>query len=125
MDVRLCLPGVWDHRSTRIVAGSHYERLLSHGVKIYEFTPGFLHAKSFVCDGQLAMVGTVNMDYRSFQLHYECGVLLYDLPAVGAILDDLEHVMERSSVVDREKWNKRSRLRKGLEKLLRLFSIWM
>jgi len=125
VDVRLCLPGIWDHKYTKIVAGSYYERLMSHGVKIYEFTPGFLHAKSFVADGQVAMVGTVNMDYRSFQLHYECGTLLYDMPAIGAVLDDLEQIMERSSQVDPETWGKRPWLRRGLEKILRIFSIWM
>ena len=125
VDVRLFLPGIWDHRYTRIVAGSHYSRLLEHGVKIYEFEPGFLHAKSFVCDGQVAMVGTVNMDYRSFQLHYECGVLLYDMPAIGDILEDMESICRRSTPVDPEQWMKRSWLRKGLEKVLRIFSIWM
>lgn len=125
VDVRLCLPGVWDHQYTKIVAGSHYGRLLEHGVKIYEFEPGFLHAKSFVCDGQVAMVGTVNMDYRSFQLHYECGVMLYDMPAIGDILEDMESIQRRSEQVDLEQWKNRSWLRKGLEKVLRVFSIWM
>jgi len=125
VDVRLCLPGIPDHKYTQIVAGSHYERLLEHGVKIYEFTPGFLHAKSFVADGQVAMVGTINMDYRSFQLHYECGVMLYDMPAIGAILEDMESVMSQSKLVELQTWKKRSKIRKLLEKVLRVFSIWM
>jgi len=89
VDVRLCLPGIWDHKYTKIVAGSYYERLLSHGVKIYEFTPGFLHAKSFLADDEIAMVGTINMDYRSFQLHYECGVMLYGVDALESIRRDI------------------------------------
>lgn len=125
VDVRLCLPGIPDHKYTQIVAGSYYERLLEHGVKIYEFIPGFLHAKSFVADGQIAMVGTINMDYRSFQLHYECGVMLYDMAAVGAILEDLESIMAQSRVVELAEWKKRSWLKKRLEKILRIFSIWM
>ena len=125
VDVRLMLPGIPDHKYTYIVAGSHYEQLLEHGVKVYEFTPGFLHAKSFVADGQVAMVGTINMDYRSFQLHYECGVVLYDTPAIGSILQDMESIMGRSKVIELDKWEKRSRLRKMLEKVLRIFSIWM
>lgn len=125
VDVRLCLPGIPDHKYTHIVAGSYYERLLEHGVKIYEFTPGFLHAKSFVADGQIAMVGTINMDYRSFQLHYECGVMLYDVPAIGEILEDLESVMTQSYKIELESWKKRSWLKKRLEKILRIFSIWM
>ena len=125
VDVRLCLPGIWDHSYTRVVAGSYYDVLLEHGVKIYEFTPGFLHAKSFVVDDQVAMVGTVNMDYRSFQLHYENGVLLYGVPAVEEIRRDLEGVMTRSARVELEKWKKRSWLRKATERVLKIFSIWM
>ena len=107
------------------MAGSYYERLLSHGVKIYEFTPGFLHAKSFVVDGEAAMVGTVNMDYRSFQLHYECGVMLYGTAAIAEIRRDLEGIIARSAPVDGEKWRRRSWLRKAAEKVLRVFSLWM
>lgn len=125
VDVRLCLPGIWDHRYTKIVAGSYYERLLSHGVKIYEFTPGFLHAKSFLADDEIAMVGTINMDYRSFQLHYECGVMLYGVDALESIRRDMEGIMARSAPVDLEKWKKRSWLRRSLERVLKLFSIWM
>ena len=125
VDVRLLLPGIPDHKYTQIVAGSYYERLISHGVKVYEFTPGFLHAKSFVADGETALVGTINMDYRSFQLHYECGVMLYGAPAIGDILRDMESIMARSAMVDLEKWSKRSWLRRGLERILRVFSIWM
>ena len=125
VDVRLLLPGIPDHRYTQIVAGSYYERLLSHGVKIYEFTPGFLHAKSFVVDGEAAMVGTVNMDYRSFQLHYECGVMLYGAAAIAEIRRDLEGIIARSAPVDGEKWRRRSWLRKAAEKVLRVFSLWM
>ena len=125
VDVRLMLPGIPDHRYTAVVAGSYYQRLLEHGVRIYEFTPGFLHAKSFVADGELAFVGTVNMDYRSFQLHYECGVLLYGAPAVGDIQADMERIMAASAPVDLARWRERSWLRKVLEKVLRVFSIWM
>ena len=71
------------------------------------------------------MVGTINMDYRSFQLHYECGVMLYDVPAIGEILEDLESVMTQSYKIELESWKKRSWLKKRLEKILRIFSIWM
>lgn len=125
VDVRLLLPGIPDHKYTQIVAGSHYERLLEHGVKIYEFTPGFLHAKSFVADDEAAMVGTINMDYRSFQLHYECGVMFYGAPVIGDIRRDMESIMARSARVDLEKWRGRSWVRKCLERVLRIFSIWM
>ena len=125
VDVRLMLPGIPDHKYTQIVAGSYYEKLIAHGVKVYEFTPGFLHAKSFVADGEVAMVGTINMDYRSFQLHYECGVMLYGAPAIADIRQDMERIITRSAPVDLEVWKKRSWFRKAVEKVLRIFSIWM
>ena len=125
VDVRLLLPGIPDHKYTDIVAGSYYETLISHGVKIYRFAPGFLHAKSFVADGEVAMVGTINMDYRSFQLHYECGVMLYGLDAIASIRMDMERVMARSEMVELKKWKKRSWFKRISEKLLRIFSIWM
>ena len=107
------------------MAGSYYERLLRHGVKIYEFTPGFLHTKSLVADGEMALLGTINMDYRSFQLHYECGVAFYGSPVIADVVRDMEGIMERSAAVDLERWQKRSGFRKVLEKVLRMFSIWM
>ncbi len=125
VDVRLMLPGIPDHKYTQIVAGSYYERLLRHGVKIYEFTPGFLHTKSLVADGEMALLGTINMDYRSFQLHYECGVAFYGSPVIADVVRDMEGIMERSAAVDLERWQKRSGFRKVLEKVLRMFSIWM
>ncbi len=125
VDVRLLLPGIPDHQYTYIVAGSYYERLLRHGVKIYEFAPGFLHAKSLVADGEVALVGTINMDYRSFQLHHECGVALYGIPAIRALLADQEAIMARSVQVSPAQWAQRPWGRRMLEKVLRVFSIWM
>lgn len=125
VDVRLMLPGVPDHKYTQIVAGSYYETLLRHGVKIYEFTPGFLHTKSLMADGEIAILGSINMDYRSFQLHCECGVVFYGAPVVADVLRDMEDVQIRSRLVDPKAWAKRSRFKKLLEKVLRVFSIWM
>ena len=125
VDVRLLLPGIPDHRYTDIVAGSYFERLLRHGVKIYRFTPGFLHAKSLTADGEMALVGTVNMDYRSFQLHCECGVALYGAPCIRDLIADMEEIMARSMQVEAGAWAKRPWLRRALEKVLRVFSIWM
>lgn len=125
VDVCLMLPGIPDHTYTQIVAGSYYENLLRHGVKIFEFTPGFLHTKSLVADGEIALLGTINMDYRSFQLHYECGAAFYGAPVIADVVADMKGIMERSSAVDAEKWAKRSWFRKMAEKVLRVFSIWM
>ncbi|MDE7262551.1 MAG: cardiolipin synthase, partial [Oscillospiraceae bacterium] len=94
VDVRLMLPGIPDHKYTQVVAGSYYETLLRHGVRIYEFTPGFLHAKSLLADGEMAVLGTINMDYRSFQLHYECGVAVYGTPFLQDLQADMEDIMD-------------------------------
>ena len=125
VDVRVMLPGVPDHKYTQIVAGAYYETLLRHGVKVYEFTPGFLHTKSLVADGEIALLGTINMDYRSFQLHYECGAAFYGAPVIGDVVKDMEGIMARSEAVDLARWKKRSWFKKVLEKVLRVFSIWM
>ena len=74
VDVRLMLPAIPDKKAVYIVAESYFDELLRHGVKIYRYEPGFLHAKSVMVDREIALVGTINMDYRSFYLHYENGV---------------------------------------------------
>ena len=63
------------------MAKSYYPPLLEAGVKIYEYTPGFVHAKSYVCDDQIGTVGSINMDFRSLYLHFECGTMLYQCEA--------------------------------------------
>jgi cardiolipin synthase len=62
--------------------------LILGGVKIYEYTPGFVHAKSFVCDDEVATVGTINLDYRSLYLHFECGVYFYQSSVIADLKAD-------------------------------------
>ena len=75
---------------------SYYRQLIEAGVRIFEFTPGFIHAKCMVCDDEIATVGTINMDYRSLYLHFECGVFLYQNKAVLAVRDDALKTIEKS-----------------------------
>ena len=82
VDVRLILPGIPDKKYAFALARTHYAELLQAGVRIFEYTPGFVHAKVFVSDDCKAVVGTINMDYRSFYLHFECAAYLRDVPAV-------------------------------------------
>ena len=98
---------------------------MRHGVKIYRYRPGFLHAKSVMVDREVALVGTTNMDYRSFQLHHECAVLLYDMSAVEDLFEDMDHIMAESIQVTMGEWKKRSWPRRVLETVLKLFAIWM
>lgn len=88
VDVRIITPHIPDKRYVFEVTRAHYPPLLESGVKIYEYTPGFIHAKNFVVDGMYATVGTVNLDYRSLFLHFENGVLLYGDPSIEAIRKD-------------------------------------
>ena len=125
VDVRLMLPGKPDHWYADWVAESYFGDLLAHGVKIYRYTPGFLHAKSIMVDREAAFVGSVNMDYRSFELHCECGVMVYGAPMIESLLEDMDAIVDQSHLVTAEEWAKRSVVRRVLEPLLRLFAIWM
>ncbi len=90
VDVRLILPGIPDKKLPYALAKTHYDALFRSGVKIYEYTPGFVHSKTFLCDGREAVVGTINLDYRSLYHHFECAVYLYGsacLPDIRADFD--------------------------------------
>ncbi len=93
VDVRLVLPGIPDKKYANILAKGHYKALVAAGVKIYEYAPGFVHSKVFLADGIRAVVGTINLDYRSLYLNFECGAYLYKVPAIGDILRDFEETL--------------------------------
>lgn len=88
VDVRLILPGIPDKKLAAALAKTHYPSLLESGVRIYEYSPGFVHAKSFVADDREAVVGTINLDYRSLYHHFECALYLNRCPAVADIKRD-------------------------------------
>ena len=94
VDVRIITPHIPDKRYVFEVTRAHYPPLLDAGVQIYEYTPGFIHAKNFVVDGRFATVGTVNLDYRSLFLHFEDGVWLYDAPCIPDIRRDFEETLK-------------------------------
>ena len=125
VDVRLMVPAIPDKKFAYMVAETYWGELLQHGVKIYKYTPGFLHAKSILADREAAFVGSVNMDYRSFQLHYECGVLMYHMDAVEELLEDMDGIMAESTPYTLEEWNRRPWLRRTAASLLRLGAIWL
>lgn len=89
VDVRIITPYVPDKWYVHMVTRSHYKQLLEAGVRIFEYTPGFIHAKMFVSDDTTAVVGTTNVDFRSFYLHFECGVAFYLSPVVAQVKDDI------------------------------------
>ena len=126
VDVRLLIPGVPDHHKfTYMVAETYWGELLAHGVKIYKYAPGFLHAKSVMADREIALIGTTNMDYRTFQLHYECGALFYHMPVVEELLEDLDGVVADSVPYTMEDWNRRGVFRRMFASVFRLGAIWL
>lgn len=86
--VRLMLPGVPDKKTPYCLARSYYKDLFAIGVEVYEYIPGFVHAKNTVADGRRAIVGTINYDYRSLYLHYECATYMIDVPEIDDIESD-------------------------------------
>lgn len=88
VDVRLLVPHIPDKKSTFWLTKAFYTELIDEGVKVYEFSPGFVHAKFIVSDDRVGVVGTTNMDFRSFYLNYECGVLFRNEAAAKAVRDD-------------------------------------
>lgn len=125
LDVRLIMPGIPDHPFAFLVAESYFGQLMKHGVQVYTFTPGMLHGKTVLVDEETAFVGSVNMDYRSFQLHFECGVVLYDMPLAADLSRDFGQVLQRSHPLTEGEWLRRPWHHKLLGPVLRLFAMWM
>lgn len=99
VDVRMILPGIPDKRLPYALAKTHYRSLLASGVRIYEYTPGFVHAKVFVSDDREATVGTINLDYRSLYHHFECGTYLHRTGCISRMRDDFLTTQEKCRVV--------------------------
>ena len=99
VDVRLVVPAVPDKKIVYHLTRSYFPELIDNGVKIYTFTPGFVHAKCFVADDRLAVVGTINTDYRSLYLHFENACLFVDHPVVAEVKTDLERTFPRCEPV--------------------------
>lgn len=100
--VRLLLPEIPDKWFAIVIARSYYMELMDAGIEVYQYTPGFVHAKQVVVDDELAVVGTINLDFRSLYLHYECGGLFYKNPAVSHIVSDFEEAFSKSRRITRE-----------------------
>jgi len=121
-DVRIITPHIPDKKIIFEVTRAHYLSLLEAGVRIYEYTPGFIHAKNFVVDDQYATVGTVNMDYRSMFLHFENGVVLYNTPTIMDIKIDFLATQALSQEVTLKDCKSISLFRRILRALLRVFA---
>ncbi len=106
IDVTLILPGIPDKYVAYALAKTHYVSLLKAGVKIYEYTPGFVHAKVFVSDDREGTVGTINLDYRSFYHHFECGAYMYKTDCLADMERDFEDTLKKCRRVTFETYKK-------------------
>lgn len=122
VEVKLLVPKDGDSWLINIVAQTYFEELLKSGVKIYQYHKGFIHAKSFVIDGNLSSVGTANMDLRSFDLNFEVTAFIYDDEFGAALRSSYFEDLQDASELQLEKWLKRSKVQLVLERLLRLFA---
>ena len=102
VDVKLILPGIPDKKLAFSLAKTHYKALTAAGVKIYEYTPGFVHAKVVVSDDEKAVVGTINMDYRSLYHHFECATYMYKTECISAIEEDFQNTLAKCRPVTPE-----------------------
>ena len=122
VDVRIITPHIPDKKTVFLLTRSNYLPLVRDGVKIYEYTPGFIHAKSFVCDDSIATVGTVNLDYRSLYLHFECGVWMYNTPCIADIRRDYLETLEKCTPIPADYGRDMPLTKRLVRDFLRLFA---
>ena len=99
MDVKLILPGIPDKKTPYALAKTYYKVLLDAGVKIYEYTPGFVHSKVFVSDDRRGVVGTINLDYRSLYHHFECAAYLCGVDCIADMEADFQNCLKSCHTV--------------------------
>ena len=122
VDVRLVVPGVPDKKLVYLLTQSNFAELIKNGVRIYKFTPGFIHSKCFVADDVTATVGTVNLDYRSLCLHFECGVFMYRTKAVMQVKEDTLETFKKCHEVTAEECQNKHFLVRTFMGALKLFA---
>lgn len=125
VDVRITTPHIPDKKMVFLLTRAHYGALLRAGVRIFEYTPGFIHTKSFVCDDEYGIIGTINLDYRSLFLHYECGVWLYRAKPVQALKEDYLKTLEVCTEVSYDEVHNRPFYVRILQAVLRVFAPMM
>lgn len=122
VDVSIATPGRPDKKITYYVTISNYRKLIEGGVKIYQYTPGFIHAKMMICDDSCAMLGTVNLDYRSLYLNFEDSVFIYDNSEVLEIEHDFNKIINDSKLVDITEYKKINILKRFIGGLFKIIA---
>ncbi|WP_128894296.1 cardiolipin synthase [Longirhabdus pacifica] len=122
VDVRIITPHIPDKKIVFMTTQSYYRALVANGIKIYEYTPGFIHAKMIVADDTISVVGTINMDYRSLYLHFECGILFMHSNVISAVKEDILETMKKCEEMNMDKLKKTPFYTKAIHIVLRLFA---
>ena len=119
VEVIIIMPDKW---YAFVLAKTYYNELLDAGVQIYEYTPGFVHAKVFTSDDRKAVVGTINMDYRSLYLHFECAAFLYENSEIPAVENDFQETLKKCQKITQEDYKKQKSFDKIAGRILRVFA---
>lgn len=122
VDVRIVTPAIPDKKMVFLVTQANYEHLIRGGVKIYQYTPGFIHSKCFVVDDEYASVGTINMDFRSLYLHFECGTFMYKTESVMQVKEDALETFAVSKQISLEECENKNFFFQLFLSVLRLFA---
>lgn len=118
----IIMPHIPDKEYAFLLAKAHYEELIRAGVQIYEYTPGFVHAKVFTSDDEKTVVGTINMDYRSLYLHFECAAYIYRNEVIKDVERDFKETLAKSQVITLEECRHYPWYKKFAGRVLRLFA---
>ncbi|MDD7025973.1 MAG: cardiolipin synthase [Lachnospiraceae bacterium] len=121
VDVRIIMPHIPDKKMVFYIGRTYYPQLIRAGVKIYEYTPGFVHSKTFLSDGDMATVGTINLDFRSLYLHYECGTLFYKTEGLDKIKEDFQDTFEKCQPVNMQDYYRFPLRQRMAGRVLRVF----
>jgi cardiolipin synthase len=124
VDVRIVTPAIPDKKTVYRLTRANYQPLMDAGVKIYEYSPGFIHAKSMLCDDECAVVGSINLDYRSLYLHFENAVYFTKPQAIEQLKKDCENTFAVSKLCEKG-YPKRTAVGRFFDATLRLFETLM
>lgn len=122
LDVKIIVPGISDSRMVNAAASAYYTELLQFGAKIYQYNKGFVHAKTMVIDDNLAIIGSANMDYRSFDLNFEVNAMVYSIDIANQLTDAFVKDLQESVKINPNVWLNRPKFVLLWEKIVRLLS---
>ncbi len=125
VNIKILVPYKSDSTIVNMASESFFDEILDYGIEVYQYQKGFVHSKVMVCDRELAVVGTANMDIRSFDLNFEINTQVYDRDVAGKLVSDFLNDLKDAKQINMEEWEQRSVYRKILEKILRLASSLM